>query len=238
MKKAIVIGASSGIGKELAKILSKNNYFVGLVSRRIKLLTKLQQELPGKSVVKSFDISLIDQGMHHLEEMIREMNGVDLIIISAGCGLINPNLEYEKEKRTIDVNVLGFSAMINVAYKYFCKNGKGHIVGISSIAAIRGGHDGPAYYASKAFISNYMEGVRIKAKKAKIPLYITDIKPGFVDTDMAKGEGLFWVASPEKAALQIYKAINRKKKIAYITKRWRLIAWVLKVMPSFIYQRF
>ncbi|WP_027339846.1 SDR family NAD(P)-dependent oxidoreductase [Halonatronum saccharophilum] len=237
MKKAIVIGASSGIGKELAKVLSQSNYIVGLVARRRKLLKELQQELSGKSFVKSFDVSLMNNCMHHLEDLIEEMNGVDLIIISAGCGFINPDLEYEKEKKTIDVNVLGFSAMINVAYNYFFKKGKGHIVGISSIAAIRGGYDAPAYYASKAFISNYMEGLRIKAKKAKVPLYITDIKAGFVDTAMAQGEGLFWVASPEKAALQIYKTITNKKDHAYITKRWRLIAWLLKVIPNCIYQR-
>jgi len=236
MKKAIVIGASSGIGKELAKVLSKNDYVVGLVGRREKLLKKLQQELPGLSYVKSFDISSTDS-MKYLEDLIQETNGVDLIVISAGCGFINPELEFEKEKATIDVNVLGFCAMINVAYNYFSKKGNGHIVGISSIAAIRGGHDAPAYYASKSFISNYMEGLRIKAKKSKIPLYITDIKPGFVDTDMAQGEGLFWVASPEKAALQIYDAINKKKKHAYITKRWAIIAWLLMILPDFIYEK-
>ena len=237
MQKAIVIGASSGIGRELAKILSENNYQVGLVGRRENLLEELQKELPGKSFLKSFDISILDQGRVQLKELIEEMNGVDLIIISAGCGFINPDLEYEKEQRTIDVNVSGFTAMMNVAYQYFLKNGGGHIVGISSIAAIRGGYDGPAYAASKAFISNYMEGVRIKARKADIPLYITDIKAGLVDTAMAKGEGLFWVAPPEKAALQIYKAIDNKKELAYVTKRWRLIAWLLKAMPNFIYQK-
>ncbi len=112
IKKAIVIGASSGIGKELAKVLSQNNYLVGLVGRRRELLTGLQQELPRKSFVKSFDVSIMKNCMDNLEELIEEMDGVDLIIISAGCGFINPDLEYEKEKRTIDVNVLGFSAMI------------------------------------------------------------------------------------------------------------------------------
>ena len=156
--------------------------------------------------------------MDYLEDLIREMNGVDLIIISAGCGFINPDLEHEKEQRTIDVNVSGFTAMNNVAYRHFINQGRGHIVGISSVAAIRGGYDGPAYAASKVFISNYMEGVRIKTKKDGTPLYITDIQAGLVDTAMAKGEGLFWVASPEKAALQIYNAIARKKEVAFVTK--------------------
>ena len=82
-----------------------------------------------------------------------------------------------------------------------------------------------------------MEGLRVKAKKRKIPLTITDIKPGFVDTAIAQGDGLFCVASPEKAALQIYRAIADKKDQAYITKRWCLIAWLLKVMPKWLYYR-
>ena len=237
MKKAIVIGASSGIGRELAKILSHNNYQVALVGRREKLLSELQQELPEKSYLKSFDISILDKGMDHLKDLIREMNGVELIIISAGCGFINHSLEHEKEQKTIDVNVSGFTAMINVAYKHFLNQGKGHIVGISSVSALKGGYDGPAYSASKAYISNYMEGLRIKAKKGGRRIYITDIRAGLVDTAMAKGEGLFWVAPKEKAASQIYKAISNKKEIAYITKRWRLIAYLLKIMPNFIYQR-
>jgi short-subunit dehydrogenase len=128
--------------------------------------------------------------------------------------------------------------MINLAYKYFSQKGEGQIVGISSVAALRGGYDAPAYHASKAFISNYMEGLRIKAKKSNLPISITNIKPGYVKTDVLVKENLFWVASPEKAALQIYNAIDKKKDHAYITKRWRLIAWLLKIVPDFIYKRF
>ncbi len=237
MKKAIIIGASSGIGKELAEILSKNDYILGLVSRREKLLIELQKKLPKKSFVKSFDITS-QNSINYLEDLIQEMKGVDLIIISAGLIYINHELEFEKEKKTIDLNVLAFTKMINITYKYFSKKGKGHIVGISSVAALRGGYDAPAYHASKAFISNYMEGLRIKAKKSKLPITITDIKPGYVNTDILVKENLFLVAEPEKAALQIYKAIDKKKDHAYITKRWTLIAWLLKIVPDFIYKRF
>ncbi|MFW5686570.1 MAG: SDR family NAD(P)-dependent oxidoreductase [Halanaerobium sp.] len=176
--------------------------------------------------------------MADLENLIEEMNGVDLIIISAGCIFINHELKFEKEKKTIELNVMAFTKMINVAYKYFSQKKEGHIVGISSIAALKGGYDAPAYHASKAFVSNYMEGLRIKAKKSKSPILITDIKPGYIDTDMAVKENLFWVAEPKKAALQIYNAIYKKKDYAYITKRWRLIAWLLKIVPDFIYKRF
>jgi len=237
MQKAIIIGASSGIGRELAKILSQNNYVVGLVGRRIELLSELQSEISTKTYVKCIDIVQTAEAINLFEELIREMDGMDLIVISSGVGFINHGLDWVQEKETIEVNVSGFTAMASAAFKYFCKQGSGHIVGISSIAAIRGGSESPAYNASKAFVSNYMEGLRQKASKLKLPIIITDIQPGFVNTAMAKGEGLFWVASPGKAAWQIFKAIKNKKKHTYITKRWRIIAWLLKVMPDWVYNR-
>ena len=110
MKNAIIIGASSGMGKELAKILSQNNYRIGLVGRRIELLSLLQQELPTQSFIKSFDISNLNEAMIELEKLIQEMNGVDLVIISAGCGFINSELDFEKREKNSQVNVLGFIA--------------------------------------------------------------------------------------------------------------------------------
>ncbi len=236
-KKAIVIGATSGIGRELAKILSQNEYIVGLVGRRVELLSQLQQEIPATTYIKRIDVTRTAEAMNLLDELIREMGGLDLIVISSGVGFITPDLDWEKEKETIEVNVIGFMAMANVAFKHFLKQGSGHIVGISSIAALRGGGESPAYNATKAFVSNYLEGLRCKAINMGIPITITDIKPGFVNTAMAKGGGLFWVTPVEKAAWQIWKAIDNKRKHAYITKRWRVIAWLLKIMPDWIYNR-
>lgn len=237
MKKAIIIGATSGIGRELAKILSQNNYIVGLAGRRIELLSELQRESAGKIYIKRIDIAQTAEAIDFLEELILEMGGVDLIIISSGVAFINSDLNWQQEKETIDVNVSGFAAIANVAIKYFTKQGSGHVVGISSIAAIRGGSDTPAYNASKAFVSNYLEGLRQKVIKLKIPIVVTEIQPGFVDTAMARGEGLFWVAPLDKAAIEIFRAIKNKRKHAYITKQWRIIAWLLKIMPDWIYNR-
>lgn len=237
MKKAIIIGASSGIGRELAKVLSQNGYIMGLVGRRAALLESLQKEIRHKSFVKNIDVSRQDEAMSHLEDLINVMGGVDLVVISSGVGFINPELEWKDEKETIEVNVAGFAAMAGVSFKHFLKHGSGHIVGISSVAALRGAGEAPAYNASKAFISNYLEGLRQKAAKAGTAIAVTDIQPGFVDTAMAKGEGLFWVAPPEKAAYQIYSAIEGRKKRAYITRRWRLVAWLLKTIPDWIYNK-
>ncbi|HDH04133.1 MAG TPA: SDR family NAD(P)-dependent oxidoreductase [Nitrospirae bacterium] len=236
-KKAIIIGATSGIGKELAKVVSQNNYIVGLAGRRTQLLDELKEELPGDSFTKYIDVAKPDEAINHLNELIAEMGDVDLIILSSGVGFINHDLDWAKEKETIDVNVAGFAIMANVAMHHFLLKGSGHLVGISSIAAIRGDDTAPAYNASKAFISNYLAGLRKKISKAGLPIVVTDVQPGFVDTAMAKGDGLFWVASPQKAAQQIYKAIKKKKKHVYVTKRWKLIGWLMKTMPEFIYNR-
>lgn len=238
IQKAIIIGASSGIGKELAKILIKNNYIVGMAARRIELLKELQKEIPSKTYIKQIDVSKTEEAIKSLSLLIEEMEGMDLIIICAGVDFINPELNWGLEKKTIGVNVSGFTAMADASFNYFSKKGSGHIAGISSIAAIRGAGEAPAYNASKAFMSNYLEGLRCKAKKSRVSIDITDVKPGLVDTAMAKGEGLFWVMPPEKAALQIFKAVEHKKKQVYITRRWRIVAFLLKILPDYIYYKF
>jgi len=237
MNKAIIIGASSGIGRELAKIFDTHQCKVGIIGRRLDLLQELQANLKNESFVKQIDISEISTAPARLNELIIQMEGVDVVVISAGIGYVNPELNLKLEMETISTNVMGFTAMTNIVINQFIKQGFGHLVGISSIAAIRGDSEGPAYNASKAFMSNYLQGIRKKIIKAKLPIIITDIKPGFVDTAMAKGDNLFWVASPAEAASQIFNAIKKKKSYAYITKRWNIIAWLLKILPDVIYNR-
>lgn len=237
MKKAIVIGASSGIGRELAKILAGNGYVVGVMARRVDLLNSIRDEIKGEILVQRVDALDAETAMGILASFIKEMNGADLIVISAGTGNVNDNLEWRIEHETIRTNVTGFAAFSNVAIQHFIEKGAGHLVGISSIASLRGGKESPAYNASKAFESNYMEGLRQKIAQLRLPIIVTDIKPGFVKTAMAKGQGMFWAAPADKAAMQIYNVIKRKKTHAYITHRWRLIAWLLKVIPDRIYER-
>ncbi|NCA67839.1 MAG: SDR family NAD(P)-dependent oxidoreductase [Clostridia bacterium] len=232
MKKAIIIGASSGIGRAIAKILSSEGYILGLAARRTELLTRLQNELATQSYIKYIDISVQDKSIKGLSDLIDEMSGVDMIIITSGNGFINPSLDWEKEKSTIDVNVSGVTAMINTAIKHFYEKGYGQLVVISSVAALRGSGGAPAYNATKAYLTNYLEGIRCRIKKDNKNISVTDIRPGLVDTDMAKGEGLFWVQPVDKAAGQIYAKIKKKKKVAYVTKRWGIIAFILKHIPE------
>jgi short-subunit dehydrogenase len=237
MMKAIVLGASSGIGYELGKILYRNNYTVGAAARRMHMLERLRNETGPDLRIEKIDISEVSSAENSLKKMIEDVDGLDLLVVSAGTGFINEELDWVQEHDTIKTNVTGFTAIADFAIKYFIKKGSGHLVGISSIAALRGGRQAPAYNASKAFQSNYLEGLRQKVRKLGLPITITDIKPGFVKTAMAKGDNVFWATEADTAAMQIFKAIQRKKSNVYITRRWRLIAWLIKALPQFLYER-
>jgi len=234
VRSAIIIGASSGIGRALAKVLASSGYCLGLASRRGELLREVAEEIRSTSFVKVIDVSRPVEAMHNLRELIAEMKDVELFVISSGIGAINPQLDWEPESETIAVNVSGFTAMANVAIAHLEQRGSGCLVGISSIAALLGNPDAPAYDASKAFMSNYLQGVRYRFAKLGLPVVVTDVQPGFVDTPMAKAARKFWVASPEKAAEQIFTAIRRRKKHVYVTRRWRLVAWLIKATPDWL----
>ena len=237
MKKAIVIGATSGIGREIAILLAKDSYKVGVTGRRVERLNEFAKENPDRFYPREIDINNTSNSIETLNQLATEMGGVDLLILSSGTGDINEELDFQIEKRTIETNVLGFTAITNWAFNLFKKQGYGHLAGITSVAGLRGNRSAPAYNATKAYQINYLEGLRHKAKNLRLPINITEIRPGFVDTNMAKGDGLFWVASPQKAAKQILWAIRKNKRVAYVTRRWALIAILLKILPRFIYDR-
>lgn len=236
MKKAIVIGATSGIGNELAQILVKNGYKVGITGRRLAELERLKKRNPEHFTVSSFDCTK-ENNSKKLNDLVDQIGGLDLLILSSGTGNLNESLDFEIENKTNLLNVNAFTEIVDWTFNYFKKQGNGHLVAISSIAGIRGSRIAPAYNASKAYQINYLEGLRQKATKVKMPIYVTDIRPGFVDTDMAKGDGQFWVATKEKASRQIVGIIQRKKEIGYVTKRWWVIAKLLWLVPNAIYKR-
>ena len=236
MNKAIIVGASSGIGRELAKEMSNDGIELGIMARRQNKLNELQKELPNQSHIQTMDVSQPADACEKLGTLIEAMDGMDCIVLNAGLGDSKPS--FEKTMQIIDINIKGFVALGNYTYDYFANQGGGHIVGVSSVAAHRGARVATVYGASKAFITNWMEGSRAHAQKKKYNINVTDIRPGFVYTDMTKdNKGMFWVASAEKAAEQIYKAIRKKKEVAYITKRWGLIAGLMKAIPRKIAKR-
>lgn len=236
-RRAIVVGASSGIGRELARQLVAAGWTVGITGRRVARLEELAGTKPESFRVRAMDLSDAETAAAELRALDAALGGADLVIISSGTGEINPGLDWAPEAATIAVNVTGFAAVAGEALRLFLARGRGHLVGISSISALRGGADAPAYGASKAFVSNYLEALRCRARHSGKPVLVTDVLPGFVDTAMAKGEGLFWVASPEKAARQILAAVARRRRRVYVTRRWRLVALLLRFLPDSLYER-
>ena len=236
MRKVIVVGASSGIGRELAMIYADHNCKVGITGRRKNLLEELQHKFPDRVIIRSFD-NVNDNIEENLSALIESLGGLDLLVLSSGTGDLNTSLDWLIEKNTLDLNVLAWTHIADFTFNFFRQQGHGHFAAITSIAAIRGEGRAPAYNASKAFQANYLEGLRKKASQEKLNITITDIQPGFVKTVMEKSYTRFWEASAAKAARQIFYAIERKRRKVYITKRWWIIAQLLKIAPASIYNR-
>ncbi|MEO7924490.1 MAG: SDR family NAD(P)-dependent oxidoreductase [Chitinophagaceae bacterium] len=236
IQRIIIIGASSGIGKRLAERYAGAQQRVGISGRRLDLLQEIQQQFPQQVEYECFDVTGKDNILH-LEALIAKLGGLDILVISAGTGEPSKELSWEIDKKTVDTNVNGFVEIANWGYNYFVRQDHGQLVTISSIAAVRGGHWAPAYNASKAFQSNYFDGLWVKAKKMNKNVHITCIEPGFVATKMAKSDKLFWVVPVDKAARQIARAIEKKKRKAYISRRWWLVACILKLTPHWLYRK-
>jgi len=235
MKRVIIIGATSGIGRALASFYVEAGWTVGVCGRRSALLEELRDSFGSSVRVQEIDVADTDVARQRFADLAEELGAIDLVIISAGTGYLDDAIPWEKERETLEINVTGFAAIAHAAFDLFRRQGFGHLAGISSIAALRGGQV-PSYNASKAFVSNYLQGLRCRASAKRLAISVTDIMPGFVDTAMAKGDGLFWVASPEKAARQIFKSLEKRKNVVYVTRRWRLVAMLLRFLPEQVYR--
>ena len=224
------MGASSGIGAGLA------SYYLGSGVKVIACARRAEQisiNLP-KADVFPLDVNDFEQLEDTLNKIARSTDRIDLIINCIGIGELNPSLDSSLDSSMIETNVKSFTLLSNWAYNLFKKQGHGHYAAISSIAGLRGGKDSLVYNASKAFQINYLEGLQHKAAKESKSIFISDIRPGLVDTAMAKGEGLFWVMPVEKVVKQIAHGIHQKKRVITVTKRWRLLALILSKLPRFL----
>ena len=233
----IIIGATSGIGKVLFEKYAADCNRIGIVGRRTHLLDELRQEHPDMTVTATADITKQDEIARAIESLRAELKDIDLAIVCSGTGDINASLDYDVERPTIDTNVTGWTFVIDTLYHIFEQQGHGHLVAITSAGGLRGEPMAPAYSASKAYQINYMEALRKKAFKAGGKITVTDVRPGLVDTAMAKGDGLFWVMPVEKVARQVCAAIRLKKSKVYVTKRWHVLAVINKNLPFALYKR-
>src|ERR1700730_17224430 len=182
-KKIIIIGATSGIGKEMAKIFAERGDSVGITGRRKEMLTQMESCYPGKIFTECFDVRE-ENNLPHLRSLIQKLGGADLLIYNSGFGDSSKTLDWELDKTIYETNVKGFIEIMNYAFNFFVQQGRGQMAATSSIASIRGNSWAPAYSASKAFQSVYLEGLHMKARKMKVNVFVTDIQPGFVNTKM------------------------------------------------------
>ena len=237
MKNAIIIGASSGIGYELAIQLAKKGYQLGLMARRQELLIELSDRLPGQHFVQVTDLMDADMARTQLAALIEKMGDVELIVVNSGVGASERILDWTIESEMINVNVRGFTAMSMDAMNYFVQRGGGHLVGVSSIAAHFSGGLSLTYNATKAFVSNYLNGMRSRASRSGLPITITTVEPGFIDTPMLQSKPM-GTASVEKAVTQIVRAILAKKSHVYITRRWVIVAGLFYILPNWLIRKF
>ena len=237
MKKAIIIGASSGIGYELAVQLATRGYQLGLMARRQERLAELNDRLPGQHFIQVTDLIDADMARTQLAVLIEQMGDVELIVVNSGVGASEKILDWTIQSEMIDVNVRGFTAMSMDAMNYFVQRGGGHLVGVSSIAAHFSGGLSLTYNATKAFVSNYLNGMRSRASRSGLPITITTVEPGFIDTPMLQSKPM-GTASVEKAVTQIVRAILAKKSHVYITRRWVIVAGLFYILPNWLIRKF
>ncbi len=237
MKQAIIIGASSGIGWELGVQLAAKGYQLGLMARREECLQKLAGSLPGTHFIQITDVCKAEQAQDELTALIDLMGDVELIIINSGVGSAEKKLDWVIEREMIDVNIRGFAAMSIVAMNHFVKRGAGHLAGVSSAAAHFSSGLTLTYNASKAFASNYLNGMRSRAARSKLPITVTTIEPGFVETPMVEGRPM-WMATVEKGVTQMVTGLVKKKNHIYITRRWVLVVRLLNITPNWLLRKF
>ena len=236
-RTAVIIGASSGIGEALARELHKAGWRMGLLARRIDKLEALAADLGARVSVAYCDVSKNDC-IANFNAMIDALSGADLVIISAGCGYLSPTHNNGQDEEMVSVNVTGFMAIAQAACAHFQTRGHGHLAAITSVAALRGNGEARTYAACKAFQSVYLDGLRHAIRQAGVPVTITELQPGFVDTAMMKTKTplsplvrRLLVADASTAARQMLRAIHRKQKHAYITRRYAPIAFLLRLLP-------
>lgn len=242
-RRAIVVGASSGIGAALARKLAREGYLVAAVARSEQALRGLSEEINAaagetRALAFAHDVTDYAEAPGAFQTVVRELGGLDLIVYSAGVmpGVARDEFNFEKDRALIEVNLLGAIAWLDQAAVRFQRAGAGHIVGISSIAGERGRVGNPVYGASKAALNTYLEALRNRLTRHGVT--VTTAKLGFVDTEMLKNAPrVVWVISPEKAAEGIYEAIRRRKQTVYLPSRFGLVGLVVRSIPSFIFRR-
>ena len=234
--KVIIIGATSGIGRETAKLYIARGWKVGVAGRREAELESLRLEAPEQVLTQVIDVTKED-APQQLQALIDQMGGMDVFLLSSGIGKQNYTLQTEIELATAATNVEGFIRMTNAAYHYFEKQGYGHLAVISSIAGTKGLGAAAAYSATKGFQNIYMDAMDQLARMQKLNIRFTDIRPGFVATPLLKDDSYPMLMKAPIVALDIVNAIERKKRVAIIDWKYRCLTFFWRLIPKWIWVR-
>ena len=236
-KKVIIIGATSGIGREVALIYIAQGWKVGVAGRREAELESLRAEYPEQVYAQTLDVTQEDVP-EKLHALIEQVGGMDVFLLSSGIGKQNPTLETGLELATAATNVEGFIRMTNAAFHYFEQQGHGHLAVISSIAGTKGLGAAPAYSATKGFQNIYMDALDQLARMKKLNIQFTDIRPGFVATPLLNNQKKYpMLMEAPIVALDIVSAIEKKKRVAIIDWKFRLLVGFWRLIPKWIWLR-
>lgn len=236
MKKIVIIGASSGMGQEVAKIFLDQGCLLGVAARREDRLQALKQLAPDRVEVETIDVTAEDAPAR-LHSLIERLGGMDVFFYASGIGKQNRTLSPEIELNTVNTNGLGFTRMVGEAYRYFAERGEGHIAAITSIAGTKGLGPAPSYSATKAMQNVYLQALEQQANARGLNICFTDIRPGFVDTDLLKGDFHYpMMLKPDKVARQIVNAIKNKRHIKVIDWRYALMTALWRRIPRPIWR--
>lgn len=235
-KRAVIIGATSGIGEEVAKILVEQGWQIGIAGRREETLKAVQSIAPEQIEIQQIDVTA-DNASTLLEALIGKVGGMDLFFLSSGIGHQNLNLTPEIELNTARTNVEGFTRMVTTAFNYFKEKKKGHIAVISSIAGTKGLGIAPAYSATKRFQNTYIDALSQLSHMQGLNICFTDIRPGFVDTNLLKSGKFPMLMQVDKVAKSIVHALNRKKRVVVIDSRYRVLVFFWRMIPRWVWER-
>ena len=237
MQKAIIIGATSGIGQEVARILVQQGWQIGIAGRREEALHALQATAPDRIVTEQLDVTE-ETATLHLHNLIKKLGGIDLFFLSSGVGHQNRDLQPDIELNTARTNVEGFTRMVTAAFNYFKEKGSGHIAVISSIAGTKGLGVAPAYSATKRFQNTYIDALEQLSYLQKLNIRFTDIRPGFVATDLLNdGKHYPLLMDAAKVGRHIAWSLERKQRIVVIDWRYRILVFFWKMIPRWMWKR-
>ena len=236
MRRIVIVGATSGIGMEIAKSYIKNGCLVGVAGRREELLAELQTIDPDRVFARRLDVT-DEEAPSALLGLVDKMGGMDLFILCSGIGSQNYDLDPEIELRTARTNTEGFMRMTSAAFNYFKVKGDGHIAVISSIAGTKGLGVAPAYSATKRFQSTYIDALSQLARLKKLRIRFTDIRPGFVNTPLLSKGNYPMLMNAGTVARKIVKAVDRGKRRVIIDGRYRLLVFFWRLVPMWLWER-